>query len=99
MSIAKDKASVKAAELKVKAKEKADRVDKESIKNKFGGFWKKIKREKDNEDGQEGKEQTGGKQQSWSLLVTPGFVPVTLFASSCLRQSRKGGLFLFFKAL
>ena len=26
------------------------------------------------------KEQTGGKQQSWSLLVTPGFVPVTLFA-------------------
>ena len=63
MSIAKDKASVKAAELKVKAKEKADRVDKESIKNKFGGFWKKIKREKDNEDGQEGKEQTGGKKR------------------------------------
>ena len=65
MSIAKGKAQVKAAELKEKAKERADKVDKESIKSKFGGFWKKIKRGQDNnqeehkqnDDGQENNQE------------------------------------------
>ena len=44
MSIAKGKASVKAAELKIKGKEKAD-----AGKSKMSGLWKRIRGSKDKE--------------------------------------------------
>ena len=47
MSVLKDKAKVKAAELKEKGKEKGQAVDKGLIKSKLGGFWKKVSGLKD----------------------------------------------------